>query len=322
MPNYADQFSQGNPNYNTGLVGQYLIPGTIHKLFLIPKDTNLTQAQLQTFVSTANAGISNNTQSSRWYPLGGNFTDMEDKSSDASIGTSGYGVPIYQRDGKYYVEFTYNRGGIQYHNMLRLLFHLQQDAYDVLILDRDTNTIMGTKSNTTGSVMKGYTLDLIEVPQYKFNNGQDIAKFRIGFAFQNIEEFNERFTSYQVPITENDLMQLNGLKNLEFQLYQALTAGVAKMRVTTGWGAIDLYSLYGSALATLTANWTFKDASNNTLTCTVATDATTNTLSFTFSGAAYTALASGAIITCTTPSISQMTATIPGYANASFTLTK
>lgn len=327
MPQYAEQFNMTKDQYfNTGVNSQYLVPGFIHKVILVPKDTNITQTQAQSMYATAQAGIINNTDASRWYPIG-NFTAMEDKSSKAVVNTTPIGSVVFIRDGKYHLEFTYMRGGIQLHNKLRKKFHLQQDVYELLMIEKDSNSILGTKPalNSSSYVTKGYSLEQIYVEQFDFNNATDEAKFRIGFVFADVDEFNERISIIQVPDAQ-PLMLLNGLKDLEFQTYpapyQALTAGVAKLRVTTGGGATDLYTTYGSALVALTANFSFRDASGNALTCTVALDATTQTLSFTFSGAAYTALASGAIIDCYSPTISQMTATIPGFANTWFQLTK
>ena len=328
MPQYAEQFNMTSSQYlNTGVNSQYLVPGFIHKVMLVPKDTMITQTQSQSMYATAQAGIANNTDSSRWFPIG-NFTAMEDKSSKAVVNTTSIGSFVFIRDGKYHIEFTYMRGGVQLHNKLRKKFHLQQDSWEMLIVDKDTNCFMGTKPalNSSGYVTKGYTLEQIYVEQYDFNNATDEAKFRIGFVFADVDEFNERISIIQVPDSQ-PLMLLNGLKDLEFQTfpapYQVLTAAVAKLRVTTGGGATDLYTLYGSALVAITAQFSFRDASGNALTCTITLDATTQTLIFTFSGAAYTALASGAIIDCFSPTITQLIAgSIPGYANTSFQLTK
>lgn len=325
MP-YAENYSQFRQYLNTGVNAQYLIPGFIHKLIPIPKDKNFTQSECQSMFATLLALISNNADSLRAYPIG-NFTGMEDKSSKATINTTPVGTYVFIKDGKYHIEFTYTKGGIQLHNKLRRMFHGAQDLFDVLIVDKDTNCIMGTKPalNALNYTTKGYTLDLIYVEQYDFNNANDEAKFKIGFVFADVDEFNERVSIVQVPETQ-PLMTLNGLKDLEFvtfpQPYQPLTAGVAKVRITTGGGATELYDLYAAQLVALTANFTFRDASNNALTCAVSLDAATKTLVFTFSGASFTALTTGAIISCYSPSISQMTATIPGFANGYFELTK
>lgn len=333
MP-YAEIFSQNATYYNTGVNKDYLVPGFPHKLFFIPKDKQFTQTEEAVMFATLLAGISNNAAESRIYPLG-NFTAMDDKSTDPVISTTSIGSQVFIRDGKYVLEFTYTKGGIQLHNKIRAMFHNAQDRFDLLWADKDTNTLIGTKAaaNTSNYTKKGLTIDLIYVKQMKLNDGSAESKFMIGIVLSDPDEINERISISQLDQIASPLMSLNGLKDLEFvtfpQPYQVLTAGVAKIRITTGGGATELYSViasgtttFASALVALTANFSFKDAANNTLTCAVSLDAATNTLVFTFSGAAYTALGSGAPITCFSPTISQMTATIPGFANSSFTLYK
>lgn len=324
MPNAINDISNTPTYMNTGLVKDFLKPGFIHEIVLIQKDKQFTRTEMESAYSTFTSLINNNTDSLRAYPIG-NFVAMDNKSSEAVITTSGIGTSTFVRDGKYHLVFEYEKGGLNFHNMLRR-FHNQQDSFDLVILDKDNNAMLGTQPvlNTSNFVFQGYKLDLIYVPQMDWNDASNGAKFRIGFVFSDVEEMNERLAYKVVPSTQ-PVLSLRGLKNLEFPYqppYQALTSSVAKLRVTTGFGATDLYDLYAAALVALTANWSFRDAANNALTCTVSLDATTKTLVFTFSGAGYTGLASGAIISCYTPTISQMAATIPGFANGFFELTK
>lgn len=324
MPNAINDISLSPQYINTGLLKDFLTPGFVHRIVLLKKGRQFTRTEVQSMYASLLAEISQNIDSNRAFPIG-NFTAMDDKSSDAVMTTSPIGAVTFVQDGKYHLVFEYEKGGLNFHNMLRR-FHRAQDSFDLLILDKDNNAALGTQPvlNTSLYELQGYSLDLIYVEKMKFNDGSNGSKFRIGFIFSDIEEMNERLAYKVMPLTQ-PVLSLNGLKNLEFPYqppYQALTAGVAKTRVTTGFGATDLYPLFAAQLVALTANWIFKDASNNTLTCTVSLEAATNTLVYTFSGAAYTALSSGSVISCYTPTISQMNATIPGFANGYFELTK
>lgn len=323
---FTDQFSQLRLYNNTGVNAAHLVPGLIHKIFWVPKKKQFTQTETQSMYATMQALISHATDSLRCYPMG-NFVSMEDKSTQATINTSGYNTSIFVKDGKFHFELAFHAGGVQLYNKIRKMFHNAQHLFDLVILDKDTNTLIGTKPvlNTSNYTFKGLTPELIYVDKFTWNSGNDLTTFKIGFVLADTDELIERIAIVQVPDSQ-PLLALDGLLDLEFntypQPYQVLTSSVAKVRITTGGGATDLFDLYGSALAALSANFTFKDASNNTLTCTVTAEAATKTMVFTFSGAAYTALSSGAIISCWSPTIAQMTATIPGFANSYFELTK
>jgi len=324
MANFVNDISLAPDYVNTGEIQDFLEPGFTHRIILIPKGKKFTQAEMQTPYATLLALISNNTNSLRAYPIG-NFIGLDDKSTEATIVTSATGRSTWVKDGQYHHVYEYDKGGANYDNFLAN-FQNAQDYFDLLILDKDNNAMIGTRPvlNTSNYVLQGFSLDLIYNPLMKWNNGADPTRHYIGFAFSDTDEFKKRLV-YKVIPDSQPVLSLVGLKNLEFAYqppYQALTSSVAKLRVTTGGGATDLYDLYGAALVALTANWSFRDASNNSLTCTVSLDAATKTLVFTFSGAGYTGLASGAVIQCYTPTISQMAATIPGFANGYFELTK
>lgn len=334
MPQYAEIFQLNSSNFNTGVNKDYLLPGFIHKGIFIPKDRTFTQTEESTLFDVILAGISASTPETRFYPVG-NFIGMENKSTDETVATSPIGVPVYVQDGKYGMEWTFTKGGIQLFNKMRKMFHNAQDRFDFLWIDKDTNCVIGTKAaaNSLNQTKKGLTIDLIYVKKMEFNTGSANAVFKIGIILSDPDEISERISITQCDADAKPLMQLNGLKDLEFQTfpqpYQVLTSSIAKIRITTGGGATDLFSViasgattFSTALVALTANFTFKDASNNTLTCAVSLDTATNTLVFTFSGAAYASLGTGAPITCSSPTIAQMAATIPGYANSTFTLYK
>lgn len=321
LTNNVNDISLAPIYVNTGTLKSYLQPGFIYKICLIPKGTKFTATQVAAMYTTLQSGIANNSDSARYYPIG-NFIGMEDKSTEATIVTSATGKSTFVKDGQYMFVFEYDSGGMNFDIMLKK-FQNAQDYFDVLFFDQSNNAVLGCTpaANTSSQVLQGYSLDLIYSLLPKWNDGNNPTTHKIAIALNDSDQITRRF-AYKVLPDNQPLMELEGLRNLEFPLYSSISAGVAKTRVTTDGGAIDLYDLYAAALVTLTASWTFKDATNTTLTCTVSLDATTKTLVFTFSGAAYTALASGSVITCTTPTISQMTATIPGFGNNSFTLVK
>lgn len=322
MPNYINNISKAPQYVNTGLDKNYLVLDFPYQVMLIPKGKQFTQTEMATPYSTLVSLCSAATDAARGYPIGP-FIGMDDKSTDAVMTTSATGSMQYVRHGKIGWELEYDKGGMNMEEILTF-FHDNQDAFDLLIFNKATNGIIGTTppANTSSYVLKGFTLEQIYVPTAKWNTGNEASKHRIGFIFGNTEEFrNNRLAYQQVPLTQ-DIMSIVGLKNLEFVQYSPMSSSVIKFRITTFMGATDLYDLYATALVALTANFSFRDESNNALTCTVSADAATKTLVFTFSGAAFTALTTGALITGFSPTIAQMTATVPGYANTSWQFTK
>lgn len=303
---------------NTGPMKNFLQPGPTVGLILIPKGKTFTSAETDSFASTLTALINNNTDSLRAFPIQ-NLVGVEDKSTNATVNTTGYGNMQYVKPGQFAFNYEWDLGGLNFQNVLQN-YNNAQDSFDVLLLDSTNNVVIGTKYGTYG--FKGLTLSQLWCELPKWNDGSNPTRYYLGLALADSSQLTSRLAYIKLDTATYPVTDFVGLKNLEFSTYQTITSGVAKMKLTTDFGATDLYSLYAAALTTLTASWSFADLAGNSITCSVSNEAATRTQVLTFSGTNYTNLASGGTIVCNTPTISAMAATIPGFANASFNLVK
>jgi hypothetical protein len=305
-------------NSNTGVPQCYLNPGKIEKVMLIPKGTQFTAADVLVLDTKLKDLAKNNSEASRGYPIG-NFIGFEDKSQEATTNTTPYGAQIAGAEGKMAFLLQYDNGGMNFQKKLRT-FEGGQGAYDLLIFDKKNQVVIGTTPDDTAYVLKGLSLDLIQNQMMKWHDGSNGAMYKIGFYFSDATELLDRL-SYQVLSTGKNVMSINGLRDLELTVNTALAAGVVKLNVKTDGGAVNIYSTYGSSLQALT--WTSaQELTGTAISVAVALDAVTQSLQFTLSGAGYTGLASGATLVIYSPTISAMTATVPGFANGSITLVK
>lgn len=318
MPAGINEISCNIANSNTGIPQCFLNPGKIEKIMLIPKGKQFTATEVLTLDVQLAALAAHATESSRGYPIG-NFIGFEDKSTETTTTTTQYGTQILGAEGRFGWMFQYDNGGMNYQTKLRT-FEGAQGAYDVLIFDKKNRAVIGTTPSDTAYVLKGFSLDLILNPLMKWADGSNSAMYKIGFFLSDPSELMDR-VSYQVLSGTKSPMSINGLRDLELSIYSSIVAGVCKLNIKTDGGAVNLYDIEGADLQALT--WTAaQEATGTAITVAVALDATTKTLQFTFSGAGYTGLASLGTLILYTPTVTAMTATVPGFANSSIVLTK
>ena len=287
---------------------------------LIPKGTKFTEAQVRVLRTTLLTLASAATEATRGYPLQ-DFIGIEPKGEDVSLTNTPYGSVTKGRPARLHLVMEYSLGGMNRENMLST-FEDAQGAYDYLIFDTPNRAVVGTKpdTNTDGYVLQGLSLDLIYTPAFKLDPNGGATKHYFGLAFTNIEELTKRMAYYILPEGQST-KSIKGLSNLELTVSSALAAGVVKLNIETDYGAQDLYDTYGAALQALT--WTATvDAGGTSITVATALDATSKSLQFTFSGAGYTGLASGATFTLYSPTIAAMASTVPLFANNSIQLVK
>jgi hypothetical protein len=281
---------------------------------LIPKNTQYTQTQIQTLYATLQAAAYNSTESSRGYPIG-IFNNIEDKSSETTINTTGFGGSIMGKKGKFHFVWQYSNGGMNYDVMLNT-FEDAQDSYDVLLFDKTTNAVIGTKpaENTSSYVLKGLSLDLIYCPLPKLSaDGTTIHS--IGLCLADSWELMRDMAYYVLPSSQK-VNSIVGLRNLELTVHTSFTGTTGKIRITTDGGAIDLYDLEADDLDALT--WTafnHTTGAAHTVTSVTATPAT-KTLNFVMA-----TMTAGHIITIYSPTVTAMTSTVPGFANGEVTFT-
>jgi hypothetical protein len=329
MPTYTNIIACNTANSNTGIPQCSFDFGTIEKFMLIPKGTKFTQTHVQTLFSVLNgssvAGSAQNpTESLRGYPIG-KFINIEDKSTETTTTSTGYGSMILGKKGKFYFEWEYKNGGMNYDVMLTT-FEGHQDSYDVLLFDKTANAVIGTTpdDNTLGNVLQGLSLDLIICPLPKLS-ADGVTTHKIGLIFSDANELMQSMAYYVLP-TSQKVNNIVGLRNLEFKLHTAGSAatGIVRFRVTTDGGAVDLGDTYGASLVAIAAsNWVVTNNSANTVIASSNTafsySTTTKILTLTISTTIPT---SGQEITINSPSVTALgTGGVSGFGNTSLTTT-
>lgn len=240
---------------NTGLIICPYDPKNFTGIMLVPKGTALTPAQVAALQTTLNAGIVNDTATSRYFPIG-IFDEIEDKGTDAVETESSFGVASLVRLGKYRYRWTYTNGGLDLHSELSK-FNGKQDAFDLFFIDPVENVFVGTASGQNN--IKGFSLDTLYAPNIKVNTGSAGTKYMFEVGLENEKQFNQNWRVIKVPDTLPILDTFTGLKPTRLEVVTELVASTKVVVVRVWSGNTNLYDTYTSALAT-TNLW---DAINN-----------------------------------------------------------
>lgn len=304
---------------NTGFTSCSYTPGLIEACILVPKGTEFSTAQIIDFQTTLQTGLSNNTKTSR-YQIIKQFVGMEDKSSEGVYESTGYGGNRKIRNGKYIWEFEYIKGGGCLHKKISTLDN-KQDTYDVLWVDTENNCILGTL--TESGALKGFTLEMIDVPNFKINTGAADTKFHVQFAMQNPKEMNLSWGIVNFENSVNLITTLDSLIDTELSVNTAMTSlGLVKLNVKDSCGGTDLTATYGNELDTI-GLWTVTRLSTgNAITVSSATySASTGTIDLDLDSSD-SDYAAGQLCKISLGSVSAMVAAgILGHANAEIIVT-
>lgn len=318
MPSYTQIITCNTANSNTGIPQCSFDFGTIEKIMFVPKGYKLTQTEVQTLYTTLTAKAAHTTESLRGYPIG-KFINIEDKSTETAMSETGYGGSVLGRKGKFHFVWNFKNGGMNYDVMLNT-FENAQESYDVLLFDKSSNAIIGTQpeSNSSYYVLQGLSMDLIYNPLPKLA-ADGVTTHSIGIILSDANELMQSMAYYVLPLSQK-VNSIVGLRNLEMSLLPATGAATSgstslKIRVTTDGGAVDLLASYGTALATLATNFIVTaSATGTTYAISSGTyTAATNTINFTIA----TLPATGTELRIDSPTVAQLTATVPGFGNGS-----
>jgi hypothetical protein len=315
--------SCGNAVLNTGLPTCFFNPSNFAGAVLIPAGTTFTASELITFKTVLAAGIANDNLAERFFPIK-TFEGLEDKSSEGVMEDTKYGGKRKVRDGKYAWYFDYTNGGTSLMKSLKS-FDNQQDAYDVLFIDRVNNGLVGVTTGTDASLFGGFTLELLDVPNLKINDGSTSTKYSIGFNLENSDEVNMYITIVQFESSWSVLRNLSGLKNIEIGVYEGLgdgTAGTIKFKLTNG--GTDLADYYSTELATASLYTATNTATGLGITVTSVTYVpATKTFDVLLAAADPDYPAVGGLATITIGEVSDLvTAGVVGYGNATITTSR
>ena len=304
---------------NTGFTSCSYTPGLIEACILVPKGTEFATADITDFLTTLQDGLANDTKSSRFQIIK-QFVGMEDKSSEGVYESTGYGGNRKIRNGKYIWQFEYIKGGGCLHKKISTLDN-KQDTYDVLWVDTENNCVLGTL--TDSGTLKGFTLEMIDVPNFKLNTGASDTKFYIQFAMQNPKEMNLSWGIVNFENSVNLITALDSLIDTELSVHTAMTnTGLIKLSVKDSCGGTDLTATYGAELDTASL-WTITNLSTGgSITLTSATyAAATGTINLD-SDHADPDYAAGQLCKISLGPVSSMIAAgILGHANAEIVVT-
>jgi hypothetical protein len=319
-PTNIYNFNNAVAPMNTGPMSVFYELGTIYKVIFIPKGKMFTTTEMLTPYATLDALCKNNTIALRAFPIG-DFIDFQDKSTAEVTATTGYGYMQYITDGKPVWEFIWDQGGMSFEKVMKS-FQGLQNSYDLLVIDRDANVILGTDPATTGYALKGFSLEMIYSTLIKTNNAKEKTRHSTVIALKDAKELVERHVAIQLDPTQYPVYNLQGLYNFELSLVpSSFTTTSAKLKITTGDKHLDLYDLYSAALVTATASiWSaVTDSTGVALSVsTIAANSATKAMTLTFG----TSTAAGATVTITSPTVSALTAAgLTGFAGSTLQIT-
>lgn len=319
MPNYLNAFSCLASVSNTGFTSCHYTPGLIEAVLLVPRGHEFSTADISDMLTTVQDGLAEDVQADR-FQLIKTFVGMEDKSSEGVYEATPYGGNRKIRNGKYSYTFEYIKGGACLHQKISSLDN-KQDLFDVIYVDTQNNVLLGVK--TTDNKFKGFTLEMIDVPNFKLNTGAADSKFYVTFAMQNPDEFNNSWGIVSFDKSVNLLYELNSLIDTEIVVHTAMTAGgLVKLQINDGCGATNLADTYSTELATASLYTAQNVATGNAITVTSVTyAAATKTFNVQLDSADpdYPSTA-GSLIKITIGDVSDLiTAGVLGHAGASIT---
>lgn len=253
MANLAlNAFSCLADSSNTGFTSCFYTPGLLEATILTPHGHEFTPSEVSDMLTTLQDGLAKDAKADRFQMIK-TFVGMEDKSSEAVYETTGYGGQRKIRNGKYIWQFEYIKGGGCLHKKISSLDN-KQDLFDVIFVDTENNCLLGV--TTEDGKFRGFTMELLDVPNFKINTGGSDTKFYVQFALQDPKEMNLNFGIVSFDKSVSLLTELDSLIDTELSVQTAMNStGVAKIKVYDSCGGTNLTDTYSTELAT-SSLWT------------------------------------------------------------------
>lgn len=257
--------SGGNTGYGDCFLDIKALAGAI----MVPSNrlyTPTETASAASFIAALSADAASDDISLRARPLGRVF-NFTDGSEDVTIQTGSLGDKVITREGDYDWTYQFIDGGFCLLKALRQ-FNGQRRSF----IFYDVNGVLyGTK---VGANMKGIPALYYSSP-FKIADGTNGTIYNSRFIFKPYY-LNDNIGFVQANLV--DIETIQGLQDVAIQLVSRAT-NVIKVKLKTGCGSQDLYSLYSAELAA-PANWVAKTTGGAVLDITsVAID--TNVLGWT-----------------------------------------
>ena len=246
MPNIIlNMLNCNNTNANTGMQDCVFDLREVSGFIAVPQGTAITPAQQIVLQTTILAGINNNNPALRWYPFQ-TLWEIEDQSSESTTETSAFGGINYLSDGKPSFKMLHKHG-VTMNKLYRKAFHLQQNRYDILLMDKKNKVLVGY-SDGTGS-LRGFDLEMFAVETWKIPTGSNgTAMYSISLGLSESSQWNDDIASLKLHDTLN-ISQIVGLKQTFLNnASTSFSAGVATIQVLGA--TTNLYDIYSTNLNT------------------------------------------------------------------------
>lgn len=246
---------------NTGVPQCYMDLAPINGIILTPIGYTLTKAEIASTLLSKLQTSTLATRANRIYPVL-NFVDIKDNTEQPSYQTLGFGRKVLLKEGKYSFEASYLDGGLCLSNQLRNFNYTKWAAFLV-----DANGVLvGTK---VGDNIMAIPLNLFYASPYGIATSSQAASYKLNIEIEP-KYLNEEIGFVQTKGEFDIFDSVKGLLNLVITKTTTLTAGKIEIMVTNSCGGDNIYDVYGTNLANITA-WVAKNATTkNGITITAA----------------------------------------------------
>lgn len=225
---------------NTGIGDCPLVPKHIVGMFIVPKDFELTQAQLADLKNSLDDAANENNPSDRILPVHG-FVGIEDNTEDVGTETLGYGGIAVINEGRYDLTFRMGQGGLC---LLSSLRKLNGRPVRVLLYDAD-GVLYGVRD---GSTMKGIPVELFYALPFTLSDGSGTTtSFRVRLVIAP-EYLNDNLAFVATRPDGFLLQEVEGLLDIKFSLAPGSSNPVVQLTGYAGCGSQNVLQDYSSEL--------------------------------------------------------------------------
>ena len=246
---------------NTGVPQCYMDLAPINGIILTPIGYTLTKTEIANTLLSKLQTSTLAARANRIYPVL-NFVDIKDNTEQPSYQTLGFGRKVLLKEGKYSFEASYLDGGLCLSNQLRNFNYTKWSAFLV-----DANGVLvGTK---VGDNIMAIPLNLFYASPYGIATSSQAASYKLNMEIEP-KYLNEEIGFVQTKGEFDIFDSVKGLLNLVIKTAVPLLGGQIEIMVTNSCGGDNIYDVYGTNLANITA-WISKNATTkNGITITAA----------------------------------------------------
>lgn len=228
----------------------------VRGLIFIPKGTTFKATEIPTLVSS----LKTMSEADAWGNRLQIVTDIkgaENTNTEATTGTYGYGTEVITQEAK--VSRTYTLVGTCLYNAMRGIKD-RQSSYDVILV-HDDNVLLFTSGTDNGeAIIKGFTLDAIDVGLYSETIQETLEGFTLRIALANTYEW-ESLTPVK-PVDGTVLTELSSLKNVVLNYIKATPVVAGTYRIALNdCSASSFTEIYDTEIVNLT-NFIAEDSAN------------------------------------------------------------